>query len=111
MEAPSEALRDLLERERAALLAGDLDTVARLSARKLRLGERLAAAGLPRQPLEEIRSHALRNARLLDAAREGARRAARALAPRENAPLTTYGADGTAAVIGGHRPGRLTRQA
>jgi flagellar biosynthesis/type III secretory pathway chaperone len=111
MGGPSEALRDLLERERAALLAGDLDTVARLSARKLRLGERLAAAGLPRHLLEEVRAHALRNAQLLDAAREGARRAARALGPRQNAPLTTYGADGRAAVIGGHRPGRLTRQA
>jgi hypothetical protein len=68
---PFGALAAVLEDERQALLAGDLDRLPALLLRKQSLAERLGAAVPPAPALAGLRAAAVRNARLLAAARAG----------------------------------------
>ena len=97
-----DALDDLLEMERSALLNGDFDTIARLLERKETLIEKLslldAAAS---QPLEMLSDKIKRNQVLLDQALEGIRTVASRLAElrRIKSSLDTYDASGVRKTI------------
>lgn len=72
-----QALDDLLEQERCALLTGDLDQMARLLDRKSDLIDALNALDPEQQPdLEGIRGKVLRNQTLLDGALQGIKQVA-----------------------------------
>ncbi|MGZ2259736.1 flagellar biosynthesis protein FlgN [Roseobacter sp. A03A-229] len=88
-----DALDDLLDAERAALLAGDLDEVARLLERKEALIERFATLeDADRAPLADLQVKVKRNQALLDQALEGIRSVSRRLAAlrRVRSSLETY---------------------
>ncbi|WP_300011701.1 flagellar export chaperone FlgN [uncultured Roseobacter sp.] len=88
-----DALDDVLEAERAALLIGDLDEIGRLLERKESLIDQLAALEeADRAPLEALNAKVMRNQALLDNALEGIRTVARRLAAlrRVRSSLETY---------------------
>ncbi|MCV3269901.1 flagellar protein FlgN [Roseobacter sinensis] len=88
-----DALDDLLEAERAALLAGDLDEVGRLLERKEGLIERFATLDdADRDALAGLQTKLKRNQALLDQALEGIRSVSRRLAAlrRVRSSLETY---------------------
>lgn len=101
-----DALRDLLERERSALLTGRMDKLERLAALKDALRAELAdapplAAG-PR--LDALQALAARNAELLNAARRGIEAARASLGKLNGGPLNfdTYSRDGQLRPMAGH---------
>jgi flagellar biosynthesis/type III secretory pathway chaperone len=68
------ALDDLLDQERASVLAGDLDRIARTLDLKQTLIERLNGQDVPdRAALEALNAKVLRNQSLLNMALEGVR--------------------------------------
>jgi hypothetical protein len=72
-----QALDDLLEQERCALLTGDLDQMALLLERKTDLIDALNALEPEQQPdLANIRGKVMRNQTLLDGALQGIRQVA-----------------------------------
>lgn len=88
-------LEDLLDQAARALLAGDLGTLATLTAQ-------IESAPLPqdRMTAERLRTKAERNARLLDAAKRGVKAARLRVAEITRGPtLTTYDARGQKAQI------------
>ncbi|MEM6303387.1 MAG: flagellar biosynthesis protein FlgN [Pseudomonadota bacterium] len=91
------ALDSLLEKERAALLQGDLDGLADMLAVKEGLIEALNhAANAPRPALKALDAKLRRNQALLDGALEGIREVASRMAQlrRLRNGLETYGSDG-----------------
>lgn len=90
------ALADLLDRERAALLAGDLQALPALVRRKERLVAALAAG--PPTALEQVAAALRRNQVLLAAARDGVS-AVRALTAGPGQDQQTYAPDGGRAVL------------
>lgn len=66
-----DALTDLLEQERAALLSGDIDKLARLAPHKERVLQSLDATDRP--ALDALHGKALRNQELIDSALQGIR--------------------------------------
>lgn len=72
-----QALDDLLEHERTALLTGNLDQMAELLERKTALIDALNALEPEHQPdLDDIRGKVVRNQTLLDGALQGIRQVA-----------------------------------
>lgn len=102
IDALVDAFDDLLDRERALLLGGGLDGLARITEAKADLVARLGA-GAPVAGLERLKGKALRNAHLLEAAGAGVRTVARRIAAARSGPepLSTYSADGRRQTIGG----------
>jgi len=75
------ALDRLLDRERAVLLAGELDGLpALLEARSAMIGALDPRQTGTRPTLDRLKAKALRNQALLDSARQGLRQAARRIA-------------------------------
>lgn len=92
-----DALDDLLDSEREALLAGDLDRIARMHDLKVDLIDRLNALDLQDQiRLEDLNDKVGRNQALLKSALDGIRAVARRLAAvrRIKGSLDTYDASG-----------------
>ena len=92
-----DALDDLLDAERKALLAGELDKIGRLHDRKARLVEQLSLLELEDQnQLDSISTKIDRNQMLLSSALDGIRSVARRLAAVRHVreTLETYDADG-----------------
>lgn len=88
-----DALDDVLDAEREALLAGDLDEIGRLLERKETLIDQLATLEeADRESLEALNVKVMRNQALLDSALEGIRTVARRLAAlrRVRSSLETY---------------------
>ncbi|MEP2640204.1 flagellar export chaperone FlgN [Roseobacter sp.] len=88
-----DALDDVLEAERTALLAGDLDEIGRLLERKETLIDQLATLDeADREPLEALNAKVKRNQAMLDQALEGIRSVSRRLAAlrRVRSSLETY---------------------
>lgn len=88
-----DALDDLLEAERAALLVGDLDEIGRLLERKETLIDELATLeDAEAKPLEALNAKVKRNQALLDQALEGIRAVSKRLAElrRVRNSLETY---------------------
>lgn len=100
-----DALEDLLEREKAFILKGNIDGVRRLSVEKERLLKRLGRTSLQREKLAGLRRKADRNNELLAASARGFRAVQdrlRALTQRAEG-LSTYGRDGQKAQLGNRR--------
>jgi flagellar biosynthesis/type III secretory pathway chaperone len=96
------ALDDLLDQERAAMLEGDLEKIARTLDLKQSLIERLNRLDMAdRATLEALNAKVERNQSLLNAALEGIRAVARRLATmrRIRSSLDTYDANGRKKVI------------
>jgi hypothetical protein len=92
-----DALDDLLEDERAALLKGDLEGVGRLFARKEALIEELSQLeAYEAESLGQLQGKMKRNRDLLDSALEGIRAVASRLAAlrRVKSTLDTYDSNG-----------------
>jgi len=88
-----DALDDLLDAEREALLQGKLDEVSRLHSRKERLIDDLSRYEFrDRDGIGDLRAKVERNQALLDSALEGVRSVARRLAAirRVRSSLDTY---------------------
>lgn len=108
------ALDDLLEEERSALLSGNLDTIARLVARKEELIDELSV--LDHEEHEGMRALAIkvnRNQQLLEHAMEGIRGVASRLSEmrRLKNTLDTYDAKGTKQEITINRERNLEKRA
>ena len=106
-----EALADLLERERNALISGDLDGLARLADEKERLIE--DATDLNASGLQALREKASRNQELLNSALEGIRSVASRLDALREArdTLNTYDRSGQRQRIDTLRRPRVERRA
>ncbi|WP_299607916.1 flagellar biosynthesis protein FlgN [uncultured Tateyamaria sp.] len=107
-------LDDLLDAERTALLAGNLEEVSRLFDRKSRLVEAVSAF----DEIEEHKASALRNKLernqdLLGSAAEGVRSVARRLAAirRVRESLETYDARGQRSTVDLKQSGSLEKRA
>ncbi|WP_187430688.1 hypothetical protein ROLI_000680 [Roseobacter fucihabitans] len=97
-----DALDDVLESERTALLEGNLDEVGRLLERKEQLIDTLSNLEMASlAPLEDLNSKVKRNQALLDHALEGIRTVARRLAAmrRVRSSLDTYDEKGARQTI------------
>lgn len=110
--ATLDALEDLLERERALILAGDFDGLARLSGEKTASLAGLATQAANTATFERLRRAATRNQSLIGAAARGLRAAQTRLAALRDpqAALRTYGRDGVSTSLGGAAHG-LNRRA
>jgi len=89
-------LEDLLDRERAVILAGQFDKLERLVAEKERLTQRLEAEGLSKRVITHLQSKAKRNGRLLQAMEAGLKEASLRISKLRDLPdeLQTYDASG-----------------
>ncbi len=92
----SDTIEDLLERERQAVLAGNLEGLTRLVAEKRRLMTLLARRSIPPGKLARLREAARRNQALLEASAHGIRSAAAHVSRlrEEKMPLRTYDSSG-----------------
>jgi len=93
----SDTVEDLLERERVAVLAGNLEGLTRLVAEKSRLMERMARSKQPPLRIEKLRNLAHRNQTLLHAAADGIKSVATQVtgAQTRKTALNTYDASGS----------------
>lgn len=100
------AMHDVLDRERAAILSGRFDTLERLVPEKERLADRLARKGADHPELDRLRARAERNARLLEAMRNGLNDARAQLNALRGTTqdLQTYDATGRKTNLGAPRP-------
>ena len=92
-----DSLDDLLDRERAALIGGNLSAIGGLVAEKEDLMARITAEDAPaRKRLERLQGKALRNQELLDSALKGIRAVANRFATlrRIRKTLETYDESG-----------------
>ena len=92
-----DAVDDLLDRERQAVLAGNLDGLTRLIPEKTRLMERMARTRQPLGKTDELKAKALRNQRLLEAVAKGIKSVSAHVTGLQTskAPLRTYDATGS----------------
>ena len=100
-----DAVEDLLERERRAVLSGNLDALTRLISEKRRLMELLARGTEQSARLDRLRGKARRNQALLDAAARGIKSVTEQISGLKDAksPLRTYDASGSRREIRPHR--------
>lgn len=90
----------LLERERAMLIAGNIDGAVKLTSAKDKLAEKLMAALPDEEAVAAIRDSAERNRRLIDAAKRGVESAQRRIASlRRGVGVNTYSASGARNLI------------
>ncbi len=104
----------LLESERAALLAGDLETIGTLLDHKEALIDAFNALEPERtEGLEGLQRKVLRNQALLDGALEGIRKVAARMAEmrRVRTTLDTYDQAGRKRTIDGAAPRRIEKRA
>jgi flagellar biosynthesis/type III secretory pathway chaperone len=97
----SDALEDLLDRERKAVLGGRFDVLERLAAEKERLVQTVSRNGTGPNALMRLKSASERNSRLLDAMRAGVAAAQRRVSAMKNqkVSLQTYDAAGRVQAI------------
>jgi len=97
-----DAFEDLLDHERALLLSGSLDGLARIVEEKAQLAGKLGQVKGAKS-LETIKRKAEHNARLLEAASAGIRSVTRWIAAVRDGPepLSTYSASGRRTTLGG----------
>lgn len=107
------ALDSLLDRERAAILAGALDALAPLMAEKSALIDALATASPGTAALDGVRAKARRNHDLIESALDGIRAVAQRLAAmrRLRASMDTYDSAGQRRPIQGGRGGNVEKRA
>ncbi|MFN3207670.1 MAG: flagellar protein FlgN [Roseovarius sp.] len=113
-QALIDELDQLLDAERTAVLAGDLDQMARLLAHKESLIDALTALDAAQTaPMSGIQDKLARNHLLLDGALQGIRRASARLAAvrKVRRSLETYGKDGQKKVIDAQVSRQLEKRA
>ncbi len=101
-----DALDDLLDRERQAILSGNLDGLARLLGEKTRLMERLSGSSTDTTRIERLRVKADRNQELLEAVARGIKSVSKRLKTL-NEPagaLRTYDKGGASHEMGAKKP-------
>ncbi|WP_136635972.1 hypothetical protein [Pseudooceanicola onchidii] len=109
-----ESLDALLERERSALINGDLASIGDLLAEKEALMERLALeGGSEKQALERLQGKAVRNQALLDSALRGIRTVATRFATlrRIRKTLETYDEHGHKSALPAITENKVERRA
>lgn len=94
---PGEILEDLLDREKEAVLCGNLDALRGLVAEKTVLINRIRRDSLPESRLEILRKKARRNRTLLEAAQKGIGSVLRQIStpPGRARSFQTYDMNGT----------------
>ncbi len=99
-------LEDLLDRERKAILSGNLEALSRMVGEKTRLMERLGKAEADPGRVERLRIKAERNRQLLNAVQRGIRSVSEQLAAMkaQKTPLRTYDSSGQSRNISNARP-------
>ncbi len=100
---PGEALQDMLDRERQAVLGGRFDVLERMATEKDRLVRAVVLQSPDLETLRRLRANTERNNRLLEAMRAGVQ-AARARLDAMRHPVTelsTYDASGRKSAICG----------
>lgn len=107
-------LDKLLEKERAALLSGDLDTIARLLDIKSGLVDKLNALEPDNRPaLDQLQDKVIRNQALLDGALQGIRNVATRIAAfrKVRETLETYDENGHKCIVEGEVVRQIERRA
>jgi ferric-dicitrate binding protein FerR (iron transport regulator) len=107
-------LYEILDQERQALIAGDLDRIAGFAQRKEALFEALKAADLPAPPdLEALQAKATRNQALFDASLAGIRSVSNRLAAlrQVGSSLDVYNASGARQTVSLRDGGSLEKRA
>jgi len=106
------ALDDLLEKERTALIGGDLDVISRSLPEKERLIDALNTSG-QREGLIGLQGKLMRNHALLDSAMDGIRSVANRLGAlrRVRNSLDTYDESGRRTTIEGFREKQVEKRA
>ena len=110
---PGEVLEHLLDREREALLSGNLDALSRLHTEKSALIDRLRKNRLPESRLEALRHKARRNLALFKAAQKGIGSVLRQLrAPTDQAgSFQTYDLNGASKKLGAPKRKTMEKRA
>ncbi len=100
-----DAIEDLLDRERQAVLGGNLDGLTRLIPEKIRLMERMARIRQPLGQIDGLKDKALQNQRLLEAVARGIESVSAHVTGLQTnkPPLRTYDATGASKEILQHR--------
>lgn len=108
-----DALEDLLDRERAAILDGALEDMGRIASEKERVMERRELTAPDQRSLDRVRRKAARNHQLLAAAIRGVRAVTVRLDVLRNGPsdMNTYDQAGQRTTLGGRHQGALHRRA
>lgn len=95
-KTPDAEVQDLLDRQRSALLEGDLAVLARMAPDLERALQRLQSQGATRAVIQKLRADAARNAQLMKSAQQGVSRVREFLGKTRDVTLTTYDANGRA---------------
>lgn len=90
----AKCVADLLDAQHRALLDGNLDALGRMAPEMERAVARLRRERGAKDDLAQIKTAAVRNARLLKAAQAGVSSARARLTASRSTELTTYGANG-----------------
>lgn len=100
-----DAIEDLLDRERQAVLGGNLDGLTRLMPEKTRLMERMTRARQPLGEIDRLKEKALQNQKLLEAVAHGIKSVSEHVTGLQTRkpPLRTYDATGLSKEILQHR--------
>ena len=107
-------IHDVLDKERAALISGNLDEVERLFNVKQSLIERIGGLEAPnKQKLEDVQSKVTRNQELLQSAMEGIKSVADRIAElrKVRQGLDTYDQNGKRVTIGAQPENRVEKRA
>ena len=109
----TDALEDLIDQERAAILAGALDDVSKIAIEKERIIGRLEITACDPATLGRLRKKSKRNQQLLTAALRGVRAVMSRLNILRNGPgeMNTYDQSGQRKTLNGGHRGALHRRA
>jgi flagellar biosynthesis/type III secretory pathway chaperone len=112
-QALIDELDTLLDTERTALLAGDIDAMGRLLEQKESLIDALNTLAADTPPLDGLQAKVVRNQALLDGALQGIRRASARMAAlrRVRRSLETYDASGQKQTIEGEVVHKVEKRA
>ena len=108
-----DALEDLLDKERAAILSGALGNMGRIAAEKERILDGRELTAPDQHTLDRVRHKAARNQTLLAAAIRGVRAVTSRLEVMRNGPkeTSTYDRAGQRKILNSHLQGTLHRRA
>ena len=108
-----DALEDLLDQERAAIMDGALEDMGRIASEKERVLERQELGTPDHKILDRLRRKAARNQQLLAAAIRGVKAVSARLDVLRNGPsdMNTYDRDGQRTTLSSRQQGALHRRA
>jgi len=108
-----DALEDLLDKERAAILSGALEDMGRIAGEKEKVLDSHTLTAPDQETLDRVQRKAARNQQLLSAAIRGVRAVAARLDVMRNGPgeMNTYDSAGQRKTLGRRHQGALHRRA